>query len=499
MMYSCLRKTVLVLTAAAMALTLASCGGKEAPRMVVVEKQELPVVYFRVMVSAGSAYDPDSTPGLAYFTAHLLNKGTQSYSREDIENKLDDIGGQIGISVDKEVVVITGKTLKENLEAFYPIFKEIVTEPTFPKAEVDQQKNSQLDRINQIREDDRALSLAVFENTLFDGHRYGHLVEGTESAISTFTKEDAASFFKTHYVQGNVIAGIAGAVDDSLAFRFESDLKLLPKGSVVLVSSPPTPITGRKVVLVEKENRTQSQLRIGHLIDITRRSLDFYPLRIDGSYLGEHREMFGQLAQEIRVKRGLAYGAYAYTQYFRQAGWSKLEDNGICRNYQYFHMWTYPKEVNFDFCIKLMLAEMSKLAAGQITQSDLDLVKDYVANNFPFLIETPDMQLGMKLDDIWYSTPDFIDNFQQRIRSVDLDGAKEVAEAYFHPDDVLIVAVVSNGAKAEEELLSLSTPLELPSGAEEGDLRAADDEIKDTPLGVQESDITIVRAADLFK
>ena len=97
----------------ALLLSLVSCAQSKTEQIVVLKKPGLPVVYFRVMISAGSAMDPTAKPGLAYFTANLLNKGTTSYTRDQLEDKLSQIGAQIGISVDKEVVVITGKTLAE--------------------------------------------------------------------------------------------------------------------------------------------------------------------------------------------------------------------------------------------------------------------------------------------------------------------------------------------------------------------------------------------------
>lgn len=481
------------------ALTLLSCGEAQTPEIVVIEKQELPVVYFRAMISAGSAYDPDQLPGLACFTAHLLNKGTSSFSRDEIENTLDEIGAEIAIAVDKEVVVISGRTLRGNLDDFYPIFMEIVTAPSFPEVEVELQKEAQFDRINQIREDDRALALAVLENELYSGHRYGHLVEGNESSIKRFTREDAAAFYEDFYLRGSLVAGLAGAVDDDLVARFKDDLMALPEGRIIRAGTTPMALHSRRVILIEKENRTQSQLRIGHLVNLTRRSPGYYAMRLLGCHLGEHRELFGRIPQEVREKRGLAYGAYAYTEYFKQAGWSKLQENGICRNNQYFNMWTYPKEENFEFCIKLMLSEMSKLAGGEIGQDGLDLVKSYVSNNFPFLIETPEKELGMRLDEIWYGTPGFVDSYQKKIRAADLTEVQEVARDELKPEEVLIVTVVSDGEAAKQELLSLVTALDLPSGAEEGELRTANDEIKATSLTLEEDDISIVKASGLFK
>jgi zinc protease len=483
----------------ALLLPLVSCAQSKTERVVVLKKPGLPVVYFRVMISAGSAMDPTAKPGLAYFTANLLNKGTTSYTRDQLEDKLSQIGAQIGISVDKEVVVITGKTLAEKVGEFYSIFREVLTAPTFAEDQVKKMQSEQLDRINNIREDDSRLALGVFENKLFEGHRYGHLVEGTEEAVKRFTRDDAYRFYRDNYLQGNVLAGIGGAVEDTLLERFEADLGKMPSGQVVRSAAEPKVEKTRRVILVEKENRAQMQLRVGHVVDYNRTNPDYFPMRLLSAYLGENREAFGRLYQTVREQRGLAYGAYAYGEHFRPAGWSKLIDNGIVRSDEYFHMMTYPKEANGKFCIKLMLSEMTKLTTTPVSQDDFDRAQSYVANQYAFLMETPDKQLGMRLDELWYKTPGFVDNYQENLNKVPHSEMQSVALDHLHPDHVLIVAVVSNGEATKKQLLGADTKLELPSGAQEGALKEINDQIKAFDLNLKPEDIVIVKAREMFK
>ncbi len=478
---------------------ICGCSADSGNELVVIEKASPPVIYYRTMIDAGSAYDPEEKPGLAYFTAMMLNKGTRNYSRQEIETKLADIGAQINISVDKEVVVISGQTLKENVGEFYSIYSEIILHPLFPDDEVTRQRAEQLDRLDRIREDDAELSLAVLETELYAGHRYGHLLEGTSSAVRTITRDDVTRFHKRYYLRGNTYAGIAGAVDDTLVARFKADLRKLPAGKVIRSDNIPRNPRSRRVILVEKEGLTQSHIRIGHHLDLGRGDDGYYPLRILGSYLGQHREMFGQLFRHVRAERGLSYGAYAYMEYFNQSGWSKLPAAGIPRSDQYFHMWTYPKEVNFEFCIKMLLDEMSQLIAEPIPVEDVDRTKDFLANHFAFEIETPDAQLGMNLDEQWYGLPDYVETFRDRIESVPRTELQTLALDHLHPDETLIVAVVSDAQAAKEELLTVSTRLELPSGAEEGGLKEENDRIKMIDLDLQPEEITIVRGEDLFE
>lgn len=490
---------VFALLAVILGCSILGCGPVADDQIVVLKKQGLPVIYYRVMIDAGSALDPAEKPGLAYFTAKLLDKGTRNLSSAEIERRLNQIGADITISVDKEVVVITGRTLSENAGEFYSIFRQVLTEPSFPEDEVRKGAARQIDEIGRIREDDALLSQTVFENAVFEGHRYGHAVQGTVDAVRNFNRRDAVEFYHANFVRGNVLAGIGGDVEDSLVERFKTDLGNLPAGRVLRSDVAPNLPKTPKVILVEKENRTQSHLRIGHVLDDNRTSPQYYPMRLLGCYLGQHREMFGRLFKTVRSERGLAYGAYAYIEHFRPLGWSKLMDNGIVRNDQYFQMWTYPKEANFEFCIKLMLIEMTKLTTTPLTAEEIDRTKDYVANNFAFQLETPDRQLGMRLDEKWYKLPEFVDKFKYNINRVPRSELQTVALDNLHPQSVLIVAVVSNGELAKQELLSLDTKLELPSGSEEGELQGMNDAIKGLDLKLLPEDIVVVKASELFR
>ncbi len=89
-----------------------NCSKTQKLKIIQVKKTEIPVVNFRVMVFSGSADDPKGKEGLAYFASSMLKKGTQSYSREQLEELLDFLSARIDVSVDKQVIVVSGTTLK---------------------------------------------------------------------------------------------------------------------------------------------------------------------------------------------------------------------------------------------------------------------------------------------------------------------------------------------------------------------------------------------------
>jgi zinc protease len=454
-------------------------------KVVEVKKPGIPVIHFKVMIKSGSQDDPDGKEGLAYFTANLLRRGTKSYSRDQIEEMLDLIAGRLDIQTEKEVIVISGTTLKENLDKFYPIFTELILNPTFPPEEIEKMKVDQTNSIENIKQDDTELTKEVFENFLFRGLPYGHLVQGKVSSVKSFTREDALDFYEKHFLSNNIILGIAGDFDDHIRDAFKSDLSALKKEELPSKETVVPQLVGKKVLLIEKEGRAQTQLRIGHPLTITPKDPDFIPLYLANTYLGKHRESLGRLYQTIRSQRGLSYGAYSYVEYFQQAGWSKLSAPNIPRRTQYFSMWTYPKSINGKFVLKLALKELSDLVNSGIDEKTFNFIKNFEKNHLPFELETPERKLGLLMDEEFYGNSGFWESFEKRVEDVTSEETNEVVKKYLSPDNLAIAALVSNGEEFKRELLSDTTAIEYPSGVDPNALKSADEQIKAFQLNLK--------------
>ena len=478
-----------------------SCTTSEelALKVVEVKKPGIPVVHFKVMIKSGSMDDPEGKEGLAYFTANLLRRGTTSFSREEIEEMLDFISAQLEIRTEKEVIVISGTTLKENLDKFYHIFTEVILNPAFPQGEIEKMKLDQLNAIENIKQNDTKLAAQVFENFLFRGHPYGHLVQGKISSVRSFTSEDVHQFYDKHFLKNNVILGIAGDFDDRIREAFVSDLSQLEEGELPPDETIFPQLPSKKVLLIEKEGRAQSQLRIGLPLTINRKNNDFIPLYLANTYLGKHRESLGRLFQPVRSKRGLSYGAYSYAEHFQQARWSKLAEPNIPRQAQYFSMWIYPKNTNGEFVIKLALKELSDLVSQRIDQEDFSFIRNFEKNHLPFELETPERKLGLLMDEEFYGNFGFWEDFERRLQEVTAEQVEAVVKKHLSPDNCAIVALVSDGEEFKTELLSGETRIEYPSGVDASALRSEDDKIKAFELKLRPEDFEIVKVSELFQ
>jgi zinc protease len=473
-------------------------GGPGDIEFVTIPVDRFPVVHFAVVIKSGSASDPDGKEGQAWFTANLLKRGSKSYNREQIEKGLENIGGELDIRVEREVIVVTGKTLRENLDKYYDIFSDIILNPDFPADEVANLRTDQEQAIKDIIRNDAALCREALLHELYADHPYAHPVPGYLSSAEKLTADDAERFYKKHFVKGNVICGLAGMYSPEFEKQFKSDMNKLRIGLVQDEKNAIVQPDEMRVVLVEKPGRDQSQIRMGKLVDYTRRDSIWYTYLAANTYLGQHRESFGRLYTTIRSERGLSYGAYSYPEHFRQSGWSKNPMPLTPLDPQYFSMWTYPKRINTEFAIKMAIHELDQILKNGIDPGELQRFVLFQINHFPFLIETAEQQLLMEMEEIYYNQPDFIENFEKNLQAVNHANISDVLNRNWSSDDLLVVVVTDSAEAMKQELLTQETSLDLPSGATEAGLEDINRVVKNLRLGLEEKDIKIIDAEKLF-
>jgi zinc protease len=479
----------------------ASAPASATPPVEVVRvgRPGVPVVHLRALVLSGSADDPQGKEGLAAFTGALLRRGTRSHTREDLDEALDRLAATISVQVQKDFTVVSGLTLRRNLEEFLRLFASALLEPRFEAAEIEKLKIDQKDAVEAVRQSDEALSREVFQQELYAGHPYGHLDAGTLSSIRSFTLEDVRGFYSTHYVRGNVIGGVAGDADEALENRLRADLDRLPEGGVRRAARPAARVSGRRAVLVEQEGRTQTHMRVGHPIEVTRAHPDYAALRVANAYLGQHRQTTGRLFQTVREKRGLAYGAYSYIEHFLGVGGpGKLAAPNLARREQAFHYWTYPRAENAAFVLRLGIEELEDLARVGVPEEELSLVRDSVRNAFPFELETAARELSLEMDDRIYGSRGFAARFPAEVAALTPGRVRDASRRHLRPGDLLIVMICPDAEALRQQLVSGEAPLIYPSGVDSAPLAADDARIRALDLKLKPESIKILKAADLF-
>lgn len=463
-----------------------------------------PTVAFRILFRAGSADDHSGREGLAALTGALLVEGgTRRLTYPELMDALFPMAGQIGVQVDREVTVLTGRVHRDHLDSFWDLLRQVVVEPRFDAAAFTRLKSDQSnDLVTRLRtSDDEALGKEVLQVELYPGHPYGHPVSGTVRGLAAIRLEDVEEFRRRRLTRERCEVGIAGGFPESFPSRALASLSELPGGGEPPVELPPgRPVGGTVVTLVVKPTQAAA-ISLGFPLGVSRADDDWYPLAVANSHLGEHRTFNGVLMRHMRSDRGLNYGDYSYVESFVQDGSSTFALPNIPRRRQCFSIWIRPVALRHaHFALRQALREFRKLGEEGLTAAEFETARSFLLHYSRLWTQTSSRRLGYEMDGRFYGRRSLVDEFQDRLPQMTVDEVNEAVRRHFRPPGLHAVVVIDAGsAPALAEAIAGDAPSPIVYETEtRPDVLEEDRAISAWPLGVPASSVRIVEAADLF-
>jgi len=474
----------------------------QGPRTVRLPSPDNPLVAIRLLFRVGAADDPAGKEGLAALTAAMLGSaGTKRRSWSEVLDALYPMAADIQTYGDKDTFVFEGTVHRDNLAAYADLLAEQILTPRFANEDFTRHRQDALDFISKTLRgtDDEDLGKQALAALMFRGHPYGHPTAGSVAGLQTITLADVRRFYATMFTQDRLIVGVAGGYPDgfpeSLVARF-SALPAQGKPHRKFLLPPARP---GEVLIVEKVARANAA-SLGHPLDITRADDDFYPLYLAGSYLGEHRTFNGLLMVELRQKRGLNYGDYAYVENFIQDGGTTFPLTNITRRQQHFEIWLRPvPPQTTSFAIRGAFFELDKLVREGIPAAGLQATREFLLHYLDLWAQDPSRRLGYAIDALVYGK-DILAEMKARLPTMTKAQVDRAIRKHLDPKR-LTVAIVSDKAKAlRAELASgKPTPMTYDTKDTPAEVLERDKAIEGFPLGLSTSRIKIVSAGVMFE
>lgn len=400
---------------------------KNGLTVLVLERRTIPLVQFRLLVKAGSTSDPAGKEGTAALLARLLKRGTKARPAAQYFEEVEFVGGTIDTTAGPDASYVWAEFATRDMEVGFNLLSDLVQNPAFRPEEFEKEKRLALADIVAALDDPARVAQKAFASWLYGPHPYGRPVDGTERSVQAITRDDAASFYASRYVPNNAVLAIVGDVDAQQAVRSADRYFSAWKRRTVTTAAiaEATPVRGRKVLLVDKPDATQSQIRFGN-VAIRRADADYFPLIVGNSVLGGGFTSW--LVNEVRVKRGLTYSIASRVETLRSSG--------------SFSVSTFSKNASVLETIQVALDQVRRLRGGDLPPEDLDKARSYLAGLYPLRIESPeDLAAEILNVDLFGLDPDYINQYQQRVRSAGADAVKRVAARRLPMDDLAIVVV----------------------------------------------------------
>jgi zinc protease len=397
---------------------------------------DTPLVWFDVAVRGGAGADPKGVEGLHRHTALLARRGAGRRNRAELDDVLDGFGAALDVGVSRDAISVSGLALSRHLDAVIDLAADVLADPRFDEEEHARLLRETPQVLDEIRDDDSALATRWFDWTCCPGHSYGRSSLGTEASLGRIDRASALELWKRQVVADNLVVGLAGDIDEATAARvvtrLTERLPAVPRPAAVFEVPEMSRAfgRGRRTILVDKPDRTQAQLRIGHL-SVRYGDPDTAALAVGEAIFGG---MFSsRLMQEIRVKRGWSYGAGCALRRSRLPHW--------------FEIWMAAAIDVAGPAVALTLDLFADYAANGPTDDEVDFAKSYLVGAMPFHVATARQRMQLAVRDAVFDLPaGFTARLPEALASLTATDVRAACKRHLRPDDAVTVAVTTADA-----------------------------------------------------
>lgn len=396
-------------------------------RVVVVEKHDLPLLSALLIAQGGGAADPADRAGLGSLTADLMTKGTKTRSATEIARQIESLGGSISsdASFDGSSVTVTVKS--DQAAPALAILADVARNPVFASEEIERARAQAIDGVQVAIKNPSQLAGLVAARAALGDTEYGHPLSGTPNSLKAITQADIRRAYAEAWAPGRSTLVLVGDVTPAQAKTLaESNFAnwtapAAPPEAVTPVAAYPKP----RVIVVDMPGSGQAGVVVARP-GLARTDAAYYPAAVANTVLGGG--FSSRLNQEIRIKRGLAYGAGSSLQAGRDPG-------AIAAR-------TSTKNPSAPETVSIILAEMKRLGAEPVTAAELETRKAVLVGNFGRATETTGGIAGTIGSYTVQGVPlSELGRYTQRVAAVDPAAVQAAAAKLLDPSVASIVVV----------------------------------------------------------
>ena len=387
-----------------------SPGGIEAW---LVEERSLPIITFRYgFQSGGAIQDPDGKEGLSYLMSGLLDEGAGGISSQEFQRELNELSMSLWFTSNRDTFYGYLQTLTPHKDRAFELLSLAVNEPHIDEEPFERIRTQIITRIQRNETEPDSIASKEMSKLLYPNHSYERPVRGRVESLESITPDDIHAFRKKIFGRDNLKIGVVGDIDaEELGKMIDRVFLTLPEKSDLEEVSYIVPESG----VTESIELDVPQTIIRYALPgLERHDPDYFAGYLMSQILGES-SFTSWLYDEIREKRGLAYGIYISLDAFDHSG--TLAGR------------TSTRPENVQKVIDLIKQQIHRMATEGPTQAELDAAKTYLTGSYALRFDTSDkiagQILGIQLTDRGF---DYINTRNSRVNAVSLEDVKRIAK-----------------------------------------------------------------------
>ncbi|MBS9719500.1 insulinase family protein [Tianweitania sp. BSSL-BM11] len=423
-----------------------------------VEDYSVPIVSMRFAFKGGSVQDPVGKEGLATLMSGLFDEGAGDLDRDAYQDRLDDSGAEISFSSTSDEIYGSFRAIQEDLDEGVDLLALAVQKPRFDPEPVERIRSQLLAGITARSRDPQEQAKIAWSRAVYGSHPYARQEDGGTQSLTGLTRDDLVAMHKAQFARDNLVVSVVGAIDaEKVKQVLDEVFGPLPEHAKLRDIPQADMKLGQDIKIDYDLPQTSIQLAYP---GVDRKDPGFFAAYLMNEVLGGGT-FSSRLFEEVREKRGLAYGVGSSLSTRRYSSALAIG--------------TATRSDRADETLDLIRQEVKRMADEGPTQEELDKAKRYTIgayaiNNLDSSGSIAATLTQIQLEDLGI---DYIERREGLIEAVTLDDVKAQAKRLLEAQPAIMIV---GPAKADKAATPLATPSTAPAPAPAG-------ELPETPAG----------------
>jgi zinc protease len=382
-------------------------------KALLVEDYAVPLIAVSFSFKGGSTQDAVGKEGTASLLTNLLDEGAGDLDSQAFQVALDDNGMKFSFNVSQDSFSGSIQTLKSESARSFELLTLMLNNPRFDADPIERMKASRMNGLRAAETNPQAIASKTLRNALYPNHPYGRPSGGTLETMPAITKQDLETYRSSVFARDNVVIGVVGAIspDELKAMLDQVFGPMAEKANLKPV--PETQVKTGETIAVDF-NTPQTIITMA-MPGIKREDEEFYAAYLVNYVLGGG-SFSSRLYEEVREKRGLAYGVYSYL--------GTKDHSGVVG------AGTATSTRNTEKAVEVILAEIEKMAKDGPSAEELEKAKKYIKGSYAISNLDTSGKIASVLSAIQSAGLgiDYIDKRASYLDAVTIEDAKAVAQ-----------------------------------------------------------------------
>ncbi len=414
----------------------------DLPNGLVVVTEKMPhvrSVSVGIWIGTGSRVESPESNGLAHFIEHMVFKGTERRTAEQIAQSVDSVGGMLDAFTAKEMTCFNAKVLDEHLPIAFSVISDLVLRPRFDGEDLAKEKQVVLEEIKMDEDNPEYLIHELFTQNFWRGHSLGRPILGTPETVSQFSREVLFQCFRSWYAPQNTCITAAGNLEHAqLVDLVAREFGDLPVGDGPAVRGPAARTTSGI------QQRNKKELEQVHII----LGVPSYPLAHERRYAASLLNLIlgggisSRLFQNIRERQGLAYSIFSEL--------SPYTDSGVLAVY------AGTSQKSATKVIRSVVEEFRRIGQQAVSAEELRRAKDHLKGSLMLSLESTSSRMSnLARQAMYFDRFLSLDEMLSSIEAVTCEELLDTARYFFEPRQVAATVLGNlNGFELTPELLA---------------------------------------------